>query len=116
MTQPSAAGVPEVDVDEAARRATSDAAVLIDVREPDEWALGRAPQAMHLPLSSLQPAQVPTGRAVLALCRTGNRSAKAAAQLAAAGIEVTNVAGGMQAWEAAGLPVVADGGVPGRVK
>jgi len=116
MTSPATAAVPEINVQEAARRVVSGKAVLIDVREPDEWELGRAPQASHLPLSTLQPGQLSGDRPVLAMCRTGNRSGKAAAQLAAAGIDVTNVAGGLQAWEAAGLPVVVDGGAPGVVK
>ena len=113
MTIPT---VPEIDVHEAARRVDAGEAVMIDVREPDEWELGRAPQASHLPLSALQPGQVSTDRPVLAMCRTGGRSGKAAAMLAAAGIDVTNVSGGMQAWDAAGLPVVGDGGAPGAVK
>ncbi len=112
MTTP----VPEIDVHEAARRAQAGEALMVDVREPDEWELGRAPDATHLPLSALQPGQVPTDRPVIAMCRTGNRSGKAAAQLAAAGHQVANIAGGMQAWHAAGLPVVVDGGAPGVVK
>jgi len=108
--------VPEIDVHEAARRIQAGEALMVDVREPDEWALGRAPQASHLPLSALHPDQVPTDRPVLAMCRTGNRSGKAATQLAAAGVDVANVVGGMQAWHAAGLPVVVDGGAPGVVK
>ena len=112
MTTP----VPEIDVHEAARRAQAGEALMLDVREPDEWELGRAPQASHLPLSTLQPAQLPTGRPIIAMCRTGNRSGKAAAQLAAAGHDATNIVGGMQAWHAAGFPVVVDGGAPGVVK
>ena len=112
MTTP----VPEIDVQEAARRVQAGEALMVDVREPDEWELGRAPQARHQPLSALQPGQVPTDRPVIAMCRTGNRSGKAAAQLAAAGHEVANITGGMQAWHAAGLPVVVDGGAPGVVK
>lgn len=112
MTTP----VPEIDVHEAARRAQAGEALLLDVREPDEWELGRAPQASHLPLSTLQPAQLPTGRPIIAMCRTGNRSGKAAARLAAAGHDATNIVGGMQAWHAAGFPVVVDGGAPGVVK
>lgn len=108
--------VPEIDVHEAARRALAGEALMLDVRESDEWELGRAPQASHLPLSALQASQVPTDRPVIAMCRTGNRSGTAAAQLAAAGHDVSNIVGGMQAWHAAGLPVVVDGGAPGVVK
>ena len=97
--------VPEVDVHEAHRRATAGAAHLLDVREADEWALGRAPSARHLAMSSLQVAAVPTDRPVLVICHLGGRSAMVASHLAAAGFDVTNVSGGMDAWEAAGLPV-----------
>ena len=49
------------------------------------------------------------------MCRSGARSAEAAKVLAAAGIEVRNVVGGMSSWVAAGLPVVRDDGSPGAV-
>ncbi len=51
---------------------------------------------------------------MLVVCRVGGRSAQAAAALAGLGRDVTNVAGGMLAWQAAGLPVIADAG-PGTV-
>ena len=113
MTTPD---VPEIDVAEAARRHQTGQVLMLDVREDDEWAAGRAPDALHMALSTLSPAQVPADRPVIAICRSGNRSGKAAVELAAAGVDVTNIAGGMKAWEAAGLPVVADGGAPGVVK
>ena len=108
--------LPEIDVAEAARRVQSGEVLLLDVREDDEWGAGRAPDATHMALSHLQPNEIPTDRPVLAMCRSGNRSGKAALELAAAGIDVTNIAGGMLAWEAAGLPVVNDGGGPGVVQ
>ena len=101
------AAVPEIDVHEAYRRSTAGAARLLDVREADEWALGRAPTAQHLPMSTLDPAAVPTDGPILLICHLGGRSAMVAGQLAAAGFDVTNVSGGMDAWEAAGLPVTA---------
>lgn len=107
--------IPEIDVREAARRVQAGEALMLDVREHEEWAGGRAAAAMHMPLSALRPGDVPTDRPVVAMCRSGNRSGKAAVALAAVGIDVTNIGGGMKAWEAAGLPVVADGGVPGVV-
>ena len=91
-------------------------AVLLDVREPDEWAAGHAPDAIHVPLAGVSDAAARfAGREVLAVCRSGGRSAKAAETLAQAGIEVRNVAGGMTAWAAAGLPVMRDDGTPGAV-
>ena len=92
-------------------------AVLLDVREPQEWQAGHAPRARHIPLGQIarRAGELPKGRAVVTVCRSGARSARAAALLAADGREVSNLAGGMHAWARAGLPVVARGGGPGRV-
>lgn len=108
--------IPQIDVAEAAQRLLSGQALMLDVREDDEWAAGRVAQAMHMALSQLRAGQVPTDRPILAMWRSGNRSGKAAIELAAAGVDVSNVAGGMKAWEAAGLPVVTDSGAPGVVQ
>ncbi len=91
-------------------------AVLLDVREDDEWAAGHASAAVHVALGHLADAAGRfDGQQVLAVCRTGNRSARAAKTLAEAGIDVRNVAGGMASWAAAGLPVLRDDGSPGAV-
>lgn len=91
-------------------------AVLLDVREPNEWAAGHAPDSVHVPLAEVETTAARfAGQEVLAVCRSGGRSAKAAETLAQAGIQVLNVAGGMTAWAAAGLPVVRDDGRPGAV-
>ena len=105
------------DVDPTAARQLIDGgtATLLDVREDDEWSAGHAQSAVHLPLGKLNPADCPTGRTLVVVCRSGGRSGKAAAALAAAGLPVHNLAGGMQAWERAGLPVVRDDGTPGTV-
>ncbi len=92
-------------------------AILLDVRADAEWRAGHAPRARHIPLSRL-PARLsdlPPGRTVITVCRSGHRSARAAALLARDGREVVNLSGGMRAWARAGLPVVAVGGRPGRV-
>jgi len=91
-------------------------AALLDVREDDEWAAGHAPEAVHVPLADVSDAAARfDGKQVLAVCRSGGRSAKAAEVLAAAGIDVRSVAGGMTAWAEAGLPVVRDDGTAGTV-
>ncbi len=92
-------------------------AVLLDVREPHEWQAGHAPRARHIPLGQLarRAAELPERRAIVTVCRSGARSARAAAMLARDGREVSNLAGGMRAWARAGLPVVARGGGAGRV-
>ena len=111
MTDPA----PDIDVREADRLARSGEVLLLDVREPDEWDAGHAPAAVHLPLADATPAAVPDDRPVLAICRSGNRSGQAVTALAAAGRDVRNVAGGMKAWAAAGLPVVNGAGRPGDI-
>ncbi len=91
-------------------------AVLLDVRESDEWEAGHAPDAVHIPLGCVDEAATRlAGQQVLTVCRSGARSGRAAKTLATAGVGVHNVAGGMSAWAAAGLPVVRDDGSPGRV-
>ncbi|MEV0743271.1 rhodanese-like domain-containing protein [Streptomyces sp. NPDC050549] len=94
---------------EARTRVQAGAAVLVDVRERVEWNGGHAPEAVHLPLSRLMAgAQLPgsaTGRPVVTVCRSGHRSRQAARLLAARGVDVVDVKGGMTAWERAGLPV-----------
>jgi len=95
----------------------ADGAILLDVREPHEWQAGHAPRARHIPLSQVprRAAELPQGRPVVTVCRSGARSARAAALLSGDGREVSNLSGGMHAWARAGLPVVARGGGPGRV-
>jgi len=109
------AQVPEVDATEAARLAEAGDVLLLDVREDDEWASGRAPQASHAVLGQLDPATVPRDRSVIAVCRSGKRSAQATHALLAVGVEARNLTGGMQAWAAAGLPVVGADGGPGEI-
>ena len=62
-------------------------AVLLDVREPSEWRAGHAPKARHIPLSDLdrRRKELPAGREIITVCRSGNRSARAAGILAADG-------------------------------
>jgi rhodanese-related sulfurtransferase len=107
---------PKVNVREAARL-LDDGAVLLDVRDPHEWQAGHAPKARHLPLAELSRrlGEVPANKPILTICRSGHRSGRAAAILADAGRDVSNVTGGMNAWSRAGFPVVAKGGAPGRV-
>ena len=107
--------ISDVDVQEAAGLGEG-GAVLVDVREDDEWAVGHAPDAVHVPLGEVgKAAGRLAGRRVMVVCRSGNRSAEAAEARAEAGVDVTNVAGGMSSWAAAGLPVVRNDGTPGAV-
>ncbi len=104
---------------DAAQVATNDgAAVLLDVREPQEWQAGRAPQAEHISLGRLESrlAELPRDRQIITVCRSGRRSALAAQLLTSRGYRAVNLRGGMTAWAEAGLPVVTGTGHrPGRI-
>lgn len=97
-----------VDVTEARHQLDSHDALLIDVREPDEWAAGHVAGAKHIPLGQLPSrlAEVPRDREVLLFCRSGNRSGTATALLREQGYDrAMNVEGGITAWQRAGFPV-----------
>jgi rhodanese-related sulfurtransferase len=89
-----------------------DGSVLLDVREAYEWVAGHVPDALHIPLGELgvRAGEVPRDDTVYVICRSGNRSAYAAAALIGAGWDAVNVAGGMQDWAAAGRPMISDTG------
>ena len=108
--------VPAVGAEEAARR-VDEGAVLLDVREPDEWHAGHAPDAVHVPLAALAASvgQLDKDRPIVAVCRVGGRSERAASVLLQRGYDAVNLAGGLQAWQAAGMPIVTDTGDPGTV-
>jgi rhodanese-related sulfurtransferase len=108
--------VPSVSVVEALELVRSNA-ILLDVREDDEWAAGHASEAIHMPMSRIlqQASSLPRDRTIVCVCHVGVRSAAVAAALNRAGWNALNVAGGMDAWVAAGLPLVDHGGRPGFV-
>ena len=89
-----------------------DGAWLLDVREPQEWAAGHAPDARHIPLGQVnsRSGEVPRDELIYVICRSGVRSARAASALAGAGWQTVNVAGGMQDWATAGRPMIAESG------
>lgn len=97
----------EINLD-AFAAAHADGAVVIDVREPYEYAGGHVPAATLIPLASLPAATagLPRGEPVFVICATGNRSLTAARFLAGHGIDARSVAGGTSDWLARGLPVV----------
>jgi rhodanese-related sulfurtransferase len=108
--------VPAVDIEEGKRRVDA-GACLLDVREPDEWDAGHADGAVWIPMGELTTRQgeVPDDRPIVVVCRSGPRSARVTAALVGAGFDAVNLAGGMTAWAASGLAVVADDGTPGTV-
>ena len=96
-------------------RDLADDAVLLDVREDDEWAAGHAPGAVHIQLGDLPQrlADVPEVDGELpVVCRSGGRSGRAVAWLAQQGYDVVNVDGGMKQWEAAGKRLIGDAAQP----
>lgn len=82
---------------------------LVDVREPDEHALGLPEGALAIPRAALESAPsryVSPDETILLICGSGRRSMLAAESLAAQGYgSLCSVAGGMSAWQTAGLPV-----------
>jgi rhodanese-related sulfurtransferase len=94
-----------------------DAVHVLDVREPEEWDAGHVEGSMHIPLMQLPArlAEVPRDRPLIAVCRVGARSASATMFLERYGYQVANLDGGLEAWAADGLPLVAGDGQPGVV-
>lgn len=91
--------IPEIDI-EAFARARETTAQVLDVREADEFAAGRVPGALSVPMSELQDrvSELDEGSEWLVICRSGGRSLKVCQFLAGRGYSATNVAGGTLAW------------------
>lgn len=93
--------------------------VLIDVREPAEYAAGRIHGALNYPLSTFDPAALPlpADRTVVLQCGSGKRSATAIERCQRAGVDVdSHLAGGISAWRAAGLPTTVFDPTTGAVR
>ena len=102
----SLSAVPAIDVEEASRRAVD--ALVVDVREPEEFAAGHVPGAVNLPQAELATRleEVPRDRPLMLVCRSGYRSLRAAQFLRQVGYEdVVSVDGGTDAWHASGRPI-----------
>jgi rhodanese-related sulfurtransferase len=99
----------------AQARISSGAAVLVDIREADEFARRHVPGALSQPLSGWEAAHlhIDAGRDVIFTCRSGMRTAGACDRLAA---RVSGPAfvleGGVEGWAKAGLPLVVDARAP----
>ncbi len=103
--------IEQIDPAEAREEVSSGDAILIDTREPHEWDEAHIDGATLVPPAEVgeriaELAPDPSQRVVL-YCATGNRSARAADELRELGYEnAASVAGGIAAWQEAGLPVV----------
>jgi rhodanese-related sulfurtransferase len=107
---PNAPGIPTIDVTEADRRRQAEPpALVVDVREANEFEAVRLESDVALvPMSVFQQRwqELPRDRPLLMMCAAGSRSAAATAWLVRNGYsDVANVAGGINEWQKAGLPV-----------
>lgn len=102
-------GIKQIGPQEAVLLFNRDDALVLDVREQSEWTDGHISRAKHIPLGQLKnklsDLEKFKGKPIVAVCRSGNRSGNACRMLKKAGFEnLHNLAGGMSAWEQAGLP------------
>ena len=102
-------GVKQIGPQEAVLLFNHEDALVLDVREQSEWMDGHIAKARHIPLGKLKDhlseLEKHKGKPIIAVCRSGNRSGSACGTLRKAGFEnLHNLAGGMVAWEQAGLP------------
>jgi rhodanese-related sulfurtransferase len=105
-----ASNVPETPADQVPTDA-----LLLDVREDDEWAAGHADGAVHIPLGEVpirfgELGELSPDRPVHVICRSGGRSARAVEWLAEHDVPAVNVGGGTKAWAKAGKPMASQDG------
>ena len=115
-------GIPSITPRDAAAAVETAGALLVDVRERDEFSAERAPGVALVPISEFvaRHEELPKDRPLLMICAAGSRSASATAYLLQRGwTDVKNVTGGMMAWSAQGLPTrggrpdEGEGAIPG---
>ena len=106
------AEIPTVDV-RTAEAEQAAGALILDVREADEWAARIA--FTGTPLITERHGELPTEQDILVICKSGGRSATVTEALNAWGYTAKNVAGGSMAWAAEGLAFIDDAGQPGSV-
>jgi rhodanese-related sulfurtransferase len=87
-------------------------AILVDVRQSEEWERGRIAGSVHIVLEEVttRAGEIPRGTTVVFVCRGGNRSGMVADAFRGDGYDAYNMAGGLRAWEEAGLPLEGDEG------
>jgi rhodanese-related sulfurtransferase len=102
--------ITEMSPADAAEKSKSGEAVIVDVREKDEWDEGHIPDAIHMSRGTIEldiEEKVPDFNVMIVChCGGGGRSALAAENLQKMGYKnVRSMAGGFKAWKAAGLPI-----------
>lgn len=100
--------VHNLDPNDVMARLEAGEIILVDVREPHEFAAASIPGSISMPLSTFDPAGLPVGevKPVVLMCAGGVRSLRAIEAARSAGIDVdSHLAGGIQAWARAGLPI-----------
>jgi rhodanese-related sulfurtransferase len=110
LTEEARAQIREVSPAEAKKILDAkEGVVFLDVREPNEWNLGRIPGAVHLPRGNLESkleGMVDRSRKIVVYCARGNRSALAALTMQQMGYEdVASMSGGFQTWPDVDGPV-----------
>lgn len=110
--------IREISAADAATLTSNPTVLILDVREPAEWAEAHLPGALHVPRGMLEakadmdypnrePRLADRGQTIIVHCASGARSAMAADVLQQMGFtDVRSLAGGIAAWSAAGLPTV----------
>lgn len=103
-------------------RLTNGDCQVVDVREGDEWAAGHLAESIHMPLGDLADRldELDPERPAVAVCHSGARSERAAAELQRAGLRADSLAGGLLAWDehtgqatvSGGSEADGDGGLP----
>lgn len=103
--------VDDMEFETVAPTEVPEGAQLIDVREQAEWDAGHAPDAQHLPASSLleKLGELPEDGDLYIVCRSGGRSVQVTQWLNGNGYDAINVRGGMDQWFESGLPMESDG-------
>jgi len=101
----SESSTPEIAVEELAAVRTS--GVLVDVREPEEYATGHVPSAVPIPMGQLatRMGELDKTSPVFVICASGNRSSAMTDLLRGAGFDAVSVAGGTGAWTRSGRPL-----------